>query len=549
MHGPAFPCCPQRLGLACGKRNMVLQPGGTPGSMDNSSDGSQQHIGFRVTTPFPQPVGGTPFSGGSSSPFGGGSAAFSSQSSAAGVSPFAGAPPPQPAPGGLFAGPGGMQQAGLPQQQHFPPLGAAGPHGYPPRDGYDHPEQRSGRRKSTRRPPGAPRRTYAICSKCGAWKWHDIMEAKCTNLKCGKRWPQAEQERKRQYLEAVAEFEARGAHGHDAHGRPRSRPPAGAWPPQASCNLSAGAAASPPDAVTAIRIVRELSEAGQLRDGDGDTVQLPADLIVDRPAPAAAPPAALSLKQIKHTAEQEYQRATKAQRGAFDAVRAAESLADEAETRFMARQQALVDARVALQACSQTADAALQRFNDASKAFQEEVAAAGATTAAKEKDGKASDKGSRASSRASSHGTKRPGGPEESDAVTRAWATLQAKFRAALAAGDEEAIVAASESSCRELIELQKAEKQRATAEAEQASTAMGDGQNDGIFGFGGAPGPGADAADGGPRGKVAKADGAKDETRAASPAAAASVAATDAAAAAASALGAASGGGGPPQS
>ena len=370
-------------------------------------------------------------------------------------------------------------QGYLPQPQVFPPLGAAHPpqNFGPPGGGPRSPTEPPARRKSHRRLPGEPRRTYAIC-KCRAWRWHDLLEVKCINKECNRRWPQVEQERKRALLEARAEFEARS---YSNAGRPRSRPPAGAWPPR-----NADAAAPPPDVLAALRIVREAAESGQLRDGEGDNVQLPADIVVDAPTPAPTPVAApLSLKQAKHNAEQEYQKATKAQRSAYDAVRAAESLADEAEARFHQRQQALVEARTALQATSQQAEVTLQRFNDASRAYQDEVAAAGAASrdGGKSSDtgGKDSRPGSRASSRGSAQGIKRPNGPEESAAVTRAWASLQAQFKAAMASGDESALLAVSESSCKELIALQKAEKQQEADAALPKAAPMGDGPRDGI--------------------------------------------------------------------
>ena len=349
-------------------------------------------------------------------------------------------------------------------------------------------------RRSRGRQRGMPKRTYARCGGCGGWKWHDLIDsAKC---RCGRKWPQddinacARQTYWRahasgedpppwtvSYVERAAPSSgsARGSRGGGG-----SNGPSGTTTPRASSDVAAPAG---PALGISLATLQRASEAGLLHAGDGSLIRLPADIVITEPPPTpAAAPAPVSTKEAKAAAERHCQQSQKAQRVALAAVQSAEADADAAQQRLQAKTCLLDEARKQLSVASAVADSALVAFNDASKAYQAEVAALAVPSTAK---AKAAPTGGNAGSRAgSSSGVKRAA-PEENADVVKAWDTLRTRCQDALNVGDEEGFRAAAARCTEELFELRK---QALAAREAPPDPASGRTDGDDVGGDGGLP-------------------------------------------------------------
>ena len=355
--------------------------------------------------------------------------------------------PPQPQLGGAF------------------PFGPGPPAGSVPRN--EGSRQRAGTadangRRSRGRRPGEPKRTYAICGGCKGCKWHDLIDsAKCT---CGRRWPNADivQCARQTHSRALAAGEdppdwtfpymARSPADKSGAGSARGSRGGGGANSGSATPKSASAAADGPSLATHLAALQQASAAGLVQTADGSPFNLPDTLVFTAPAAPAPAPEPVSKKDRKAAAERDCQQTQKAQRIALQAVQAAETDVESMRNKLQAKECLLEEARKQLAAATKAADAAIVEFNEASRAFQEEIAAM-AAPAPSSPAGKGN-----ASSRASSAGggQKRPS-PDEPSQITAIWDALRANCQEALAAGDEAAFRAAAARSLQELLDARAA--------------------------------------------------------------------------------------------
>ena len=215
-----------------------------------------------------------------------------------------------------------------------------------------------------------------------------------------------------------------------------------------------------------------------LSTADGQPLEIPAEVVITAVMPPSATNAAaepVSAKEAKHVAEVECQRTNKVQRLALEAVRAAEQDVEHARQRMAAKENLLAEAKAALATASSDAEAALLAFNDASRAYQAEVARAAAPSAEPAKTGAAAGG---AGSRSSSREQKRPA-PAERTEVSVVWDALKNDVRDALASGDQAAAQQATQRHMDEIIRLQQQELDAAARNlpaARGSAGATGDG-------------------------------------------------------------------------